>query len=405
MIVPLVLICLYFALQPLIPNPFVWKTLPEIPQQQKEVNNKDSLWIRPIAAAQKLLIEWQQKLQAPSLSVAIGHRDKVLWAEAIGYADIAAQKVANENTIYRIGSISKSVTSVALATLLEQKKIQLDEPIGRLLPNYKLTNPNITPRQLASHTAGIRHYNFCFCLPIHEGFNNEPFNSVQEAVAVFSKDNLLFEPGNGFNYSTYGYTLLSAVMEAASQQPFPEYLQKEILDPLSMKHTLLGRATIPNKDIATFYTVKENQYKPAFEVDISNKWAGGGLLSTPTDLVKMGNALLDSTFLSAETKMALFTPQTLNNGAANPQNYGLGWRIDVNEKNFSPRKVKIIHHGGTIEGAIALLLLFPDYDFSIALMTNRSGRSSELFKPIYQMVIPFIEAQERKDFYPENLSQ
>ena len=106
----------------------------------------------------------------------------------------------------------------------------------------------------------------------------------------------------------------------------------------------------------------------------------------------MGNALQDSSFLSPATKTQLFTPIPLKGGTMNPQRYGMGWRIGTATEHFAPRQVKVIHHGGTIGGGIALIIMFPEYKLTVAMMTNRSGSSRELFEPIFEIVKPFIAA-------------
>ena len=392
----LLVLLAYFAWQPMLPTPFAWNDLPTITPEKKQLENTDSLWVAPIANAQNLLIDWQKKLNAPSLSMAIGHQNEVLWSEAVGYADLENKITANEQTIYRIGSISKSITSVALATLFEKKMLQPDDQMSSLLTDdYNLSNSAISIKQLASHTAGIRHYGLCFCLPIMaEGFNSKTYTDVKDAVAIFGKDGLLFTPGEGFRYSTYGYTLLSAAIQEISQQPFLKYLQTAVLNPLGMQSTKAGGTGTPIDKKASFYEVEEGQFKPIYPTNISNKWAGGGLLSTPTDLVRMGNALQDSSFLSPATKAQLFTPIPLKDGTMNPQRYGMGWRIGTDTRNFAPKEVKVIHHGGTIGGGIALIIMFPEYDLTVSMMTNRSGSSGELFEPIFEIAKSFMEVIE-----------
>lgn len=122
-------------------------------------------------------------------------------------------------------------------------------------------------------------------------------------MEIFQHDSLLFQPGTNFSYATYNYTVLSAVIEELTQTGFLRYMQKEVFTPLGMHHTvadeniktIVGRAGLYN-----FYK-QDNTFKKATEVNNSNKWAGGGLLSTPSDLVKVGNSLLNNTFLDANT--------------------------------------------------------------------------------------------------------
>ncbi len=162
-----------------------------------------------------------------------------------------------------------------------------------------------------------------------------------------------------------------------------------------MVSTKAGGTGTPIDKKATLYDVAEGQYKAIYPTNISNKWAGGGMLSTPTDLVRMGNALQDSAFISPTAKAYLFTPIPLKDGTMNPQRYGMGWRIGTATEHFAPKKIKVIHHGGTIGGGIALIIMFPEYNLTVAMMTNRSGSSGELFIPIFEVTKQFITTIEQ----------
>src|SRR5690606_12487415 len=126
---------------------------------------------------------------------------------------------------FRIGSVSKAVTSVGLGKLLEQEKIRLNDTVGKYVPYFE--HPEITIRQLASHTSGIRNYGLCFCFPIWEYYHLKNHNSIEKSVAVFNGDPLRFKPGTSFGYSTYNYTLLSAAMEEASGSKFLRFMTDE----------------------------------------------------------------------------------------------------------------------------------------------------------------------------------
>lgn len=378
---------------PLITPHFGLQPMPAMEQNQSKV--LDERFAGQQHQLAEILLQSANELEAPAISVAIGINNQLIWANALGHADIAAGKKASTGTQFRIGSVSKSVTSLGMGQLMEAGKLNLDTPIQGYLPYFGSSKPKITIRQLASHTSGIRNYKPCFCFPAHEGLNNDQFESVAEGIAVFGNDKLLFEPGSDFSYATYNYTLISGAMEEITGMPFLDYMKSTVFQPLEMNQTMGDWALREIKDRAVFYDVKNGKYKKAYAVNSSNKWAGGGMLSTPSNLVKMGNALLNDAFLSAATKAVLWEPVPMNNGEINPQHYAIGWRVDATSRILEDRKVQIIHHGGTITGSITLLMLFPEYNMSIAMMVNRTGASGELFNPIYELakiLIPAITA-------------
>ncbi|MBX2877773.1 MAG: beta-lactamase family protein [Saprospiraceae bacterium] len=373
------------------------RSLPDIPTSSTAVVK--SQWQQVEPDLKESLIATAKKLDAPGISAAISLNNEVIWAQALGYADIDEEKLASVQTQFRVGSVSKSITSIGLAKMVEDGLVELDQTVQSYVPYFGANQPDITLRQLASHTSGIRHYRPCFCFPAYESLSNRQFDKMEESVAIFAKDDLQFEPGHGFRYSTYGYTLLSAAMEEASGEPFLNYMENKVFRPLQMTQTMgdWSNTEIPQR--ASFYIVRNGKYREAYSVNSSYKWAGGGMLSTPTDLVKMANALLNNRFLKQGTKEELWEPILLANGEMNPQHYALGWRIGELSKLVPDESVKIIHHGGTITGSITLLILFPEYDMSIAMMVNRSGSSGELFKPIFDLakiILPTKAAMEKE---------
>src|SRR5690606_15028456 len=188
----------------------------------------------------------------------------------------------------------------------------------------------------------------------------------------------------------YNYTLLSAVMEEASKKRFLNFMTDEIFIPIGMEHTAADYADSVMTDRATFYEVSDGEYKEAFPVDNSNKWAGGGLISTPSDLVKMGNALLQNSVLEMETVDTLFKAQQLADGTLNPQYYALGWRHQTFELFEGKKSVQVVHHGGTALGATVLLGLFPECKLSIAMVMNRGTDSFQLFDYVLPIAEQFI---------------
>jgi CubicO group peptidase (beta-lactamase class C family) len=153
--------------------------------------------------------------KAPGLSIAVGRDGKILWSEGFGFADLAAHKPVTPQTQFRIGSVSKPLTAAGLMLLMEEGKIDLDADIHKYVPDYPDKGAPITTRQLAGHLAGIRHYRG------KEFYSGQHYDSIQAGLKIFEDDPLLFKPGEAFSYSSYGFNLISVVMESASQQKFP----------------------------------------------------------------------------------------------------------------------------------------------------------------------------------------
>jgi len=308
----------------------------------------------------------------PSLSVAIGSEDKVIFAEAIGFSDVSSGKKANESTQYSVGSLSKPMTGLALAKLADADKVHLDSLVSLYVKDPGYTN-SFTVKELASHIAGIPHDT-----PERdhaEFVDIKDHKSPYEAFPVFSSHPLLFEPGSDFKYSSNGYILLSAVIESAAQMNYVDFLKESLWAKFQMLHTELDVSTAGKPHETTYYSDREENgsYIPSTTTrDRSFLFGAGGFISTPSDLVKMGQATFSNDFLSDKIKVAQRTTTKLNNGEVNPQKYSLGWRVGEIRLNEGDEQTwTALHHGGvTDEASTAYLLVIPECKASIAFATN-----------------------------------
>jgi len=330
------------------------------------------------SAANDAMTSLASDLQAVSISGAIAMEGQLMWSGAVGLASVENATPASIRSRYRIGSVSKSLTATALARMVELNMIDLDDSVQKYLPDYPLYESPMTVRQLASHTAGVRHYGMDLTLfPPHDSFLDEHFDDVTDATAYFKDDGLQFPPGSDFAYSTYGYTLLSAVMEAAAGIPFLQLMNELLFEPMEMRATGPENGSGEMKDLVSFYHAADGLYGSTRPIDFSIKWAGGGFVSTPTDLVTLGSALLSDSLIEPETRELFFTPQPLFDGSENPQAYALGWRhhktVHILGKDHP---VDVVHHGGTSVGGVAFFLLVPDHNISIAFMSNGVGETT-----------------------------
>lgn len=323
--------CLYRMFDYVITWGSGWQDLPSAAPLQRGF--VDPAWSATATAADAELRATIEAMRAPAVSAAVFVAGRRVWASAIGWADIELQLPATIDASFRLGSTSKAINSMALGTLLDQGRIDLDAPLRTYLPEISETLGALTTRQAISHTAGVRDYGVCLCFPIWEQFNRREFGSTARAgLSVFADDALLFKPGSQFAYSSFGTNLAGAAVEAVSEMDYMRYVQKAVFDPLAMRDS--GPDTQqrrPNR--VQFYDVQEGRYKTAYPVNNSIKWPSGGMISTPSDLLLIGQAMLNASLFSAPTRDLLIQVQHLSDGSANEQGYALGWRY-TDDKNY-----------------------------------------------------------------------
>jgi CubicO group peptidase (beta-lactamase class C family) len=338
-----------------------------------------------IEAARALAQAMMKAEPIPALSFAVMRADEVLWAEAFGKADLELAVPVRTEHRFRLASVSKIVTATAAAQLAARNVIDLDAPIGRTLPDLPEQHRGTTLRQLFTHRGGIRHYLPKDDAPDAPGpIDRRLYKSNEGVLAVFINDPLVATPGERVSYSTFGYTLASIVMEAAAGVPFLEVIRREIAAPLEL-------ASLGPDDPIRRVTNRVRGYHPggairnvipAFEGAWGNipsnnpayKWAGGGLLATPTELAKFGAAHLAPGKLSKPALATLFTVYTARTDRSPP--LGLGWRIDNDESG----RLRW-HHAGGQDGARASLVVYPKEKLCIALASNITGTPGDVNGP------------------------
>jgi serine beta-lactamase-like protein LACTB, mitochondrial len=296
----------------------------------------------------------------PGLALAVAIDGKIIYSEGFGYADLEQRVPVWPTTKFRIGSISKPLTATALMQLVEAGKVDLDAPVQKYVSSFPDQGSVITVRMLAGHLGGIRHYHG------NEMEIQQHYNNVLEGLKIFESDPLIAPPGTKFSYSSYGYNLLSAVIQSASGEPFLSYMQQHVFTPLGLVHTTPDQNTDIVEQRSRFYELaKDGHAENAPYVDNSYKWAGGGFLSTPEDLVRFGSAMLQPGVLDPDALKTMFTPQKTKTGE--PIIYGIGWFI---RKSHSGKPI-YEHSGGSV-GGTSQLILYPESDLAIAITCNLS---------------------------------
>jgi CubicO group peptidase (beta-lactamase class C family) len=326
----------------------------------------------------------------PGLSVAVALDGKLVFAEAFGLADLAQKTPATAATRYRTASVCKLVTVTALAKLVEAGRVELDGSIHEHVVFDPPNGEEITFRQLSTHTAGVEHYS----AKDRGDVMKRHHSTVTESLEVFAHKPLVSSPGAAYRYSTHGYTLLGAALEGAGERDFLTLCAEELFGPLGMTGTgpdLRPALQIdgpqpqgPQTDVATLYDLRPDGPRAvAAPEDPSYKWPAGGLVSTPSDLVRLGRAYLEG-FVPVELVEEWWRPQALADGRV--LDVGIGWRLSSDRDGR-----RVLEHAGSMEGARSVLCVYPEHGLVIALMTNASWRARiELTARLF--ALPFLVA-------------
>jgi CubicO group peptidase (beta-lactamase class C family) len=373
-----------------------WKRAPDGPYPL--VNASSSGWTEAGPKAVAWLTKARADLNAPALSAAVSIDGERVWAGAVGFADLESRTEATLNTGFRIGSSSKAVTSVAMGILIDDGAVDLDAPISTYVRDVSAQLSSITVRQSMSHTAGVRDYGLCLCFPIWEYYNRRHYRSQREALGPFERSRLLFSPGENFFYSSYGYNIAGAVLEAVSTHSFGEFLERQVFEPLGMAATHVDSGE-PMASDATFYEVEDGRgYKKTFGVDNTNKLPSGGILSTPSDMTRLGHQVIAPTMFSERTRDVLIRPQPLADGRPNPQGYALGWRRHEAKLLDGSVTTTRLHHHGVAYGAVSHLSVYPTYGVVVSIMMNKnSGSAGPLGEHAAGLTDLFVSAIKRDE--------
>ena len=305
---------------------------------------------------ENFVAEEMKAQRIPALSVAV-MKDDFIWSKGFGLADLENNVAATAESSYRMASVTKPMTAVAILKLVEQGKVDLDAEVQKYVPYFPRKPHPVTVRQLLGHIGGISHYRNYMA----EGRIRDPKNT-KEALAIFQDFDLVAEPGTRYFYSSYGYNLLGAVIEGASGKSYGDFMRDEVWRPLGMTNTRMDhpREIIPNRVRGyerTTSGVRNSEY-----VDISSRFAAGGTRSTVVDLIRFIRGVADGKVLKPESVDLMWTSLATRDGRETL--YGLGWGVRPESGRFT------VDHGGSQQETRTQITYVPRKRFAIALASN-----------------------------------
>jgi serine beta-lactamase-like protein LACTB, mitochondrial len=324
-------------------------------------------WAAAVDQGRQLARAGLVRQNLPGLSVAVGVGGDIVWAEGFGWADMERRLPVAPGMRFRIGHASKSLTSAAVGLLLEKGKLHLEDEIQTYVPEFPRKQWPVTLRQLMGHVAGVRHYD-----SEEASMPTAHCDRAVEGLKRFADHPLRFEPDSQYGYSTFGWVLVSAAVEAAAQEPLSTFMTAQVFKPLGMTATTFESSAEPMADRVTFYQRRftgdgGEGVVPATAVDYSCFAGAGAILSTPSDLVRFGLAINGGKLLQPDTVQKLQTPQLLTSGKETE--YGLGWMVE--EVTLAGEPTRMVHHASrSLKGGTTSFMTFPARGMVVAVTAN-----------------------------------
>lgn len=323
------------------------------------------------------LLSSQFKVNEPGAVILIARKGQVFYEKAFGMANLELNIPMKPDMVFRIGSLTKQFTAVAILQLVEQGKLSLQDEITKFIPDYPVQGRHITIEHLLTHTSGIKPYTSMKDAGEIQRKDMKP----TEVIDFFENEPMDFEPGTKWRYNNSGYFLLGYIIEVITGKSYATYLEDAFIKPLGLTDTYYGSDTRIIKNRAGAYDKDKDGFLNAEMISMTVPFSAGAIQSTVDDLFKYYKALLGYRLLKKETLNKAFVPYTLSDGKS--ANYGYGWF------QGSVQGSPTLEHTGSINGFRTMALYLPIEDVFIAIFSNCSchPRPVELVSKIAALTI------------------
>jgi CubicO group peptidase (beta-lactamase class C family) len=298
-----------------------------------------------------------QRQHIPGLSLLVARDGKIVLAQGYGLANVELQVPVKPETVFQSGSVGKQFTATAVMMLVEEGKIDLDDPITKYFKDAPAVWQRVTVRELLSHTAGFADYpkNFDF----RRDYTEAQLLKIVEGIP------LAFPPGTKWSYSNLGYLTLGILIHRVTGEFYGDFLQQRIFQPLGMSSTrIISEADIVCNRAAGYRLVKGELKNQEWVSPTLNTTADGALYFSILDLAKWDTALYTEKLLNRSSLDQMWTVARLKNGHPNAGDYGFGWSI------LRKNGHKVLDHGGAWQGFKSHISRYIDDKLTVVVLAN-----------------------------------
>jgi serine beta-lactamase-like protein LACTB len=319
-----------------------------------------------VAALERFIEGQVADKELPALSIALVDDQRIVWARGFGFANLSEKVPATAETVYRVGSVSKLFTDIAVMQLVEQGKLDLEAPVTRYLPDFKPANPFGTPitlRQMMAHRSGLVRE------PPVGNYFDPSGPSLAEMVASLNRTELVYPPGTKIKYSNAAIATVGYALEKTQGEPFPRYLERAVLRPLGLRKSAFQPTPALTKGLAAglMWTYQGREFEaPTFQLGMA---PAGSMYSTVEDLGHFLSVLFaggrgpGGAVLKRETLEQMWTPQFAKPG--DKTGFGIGFQLT----EFEGRRR--VGHGGAIYGFATELAALPEDKLGVVVIASR----------------------------------
>ncbi len=312
----------------------------------------------------KLATDTLARTGVPSASIAVVKDGQIVYVKAYGDAKLDPKSLSTAQMRYSIGSISKQFTAAAILMLQEQRKLSLDDKVGKYLPDLTRAN-EVTIRQLLSHTSGYQDY-------WPQDYVMPPMlepTTAQKIMDIWAKKPLDFEPGTKWQYSNTNYVIAGAIVEKVARIPLLQLLQQRVFTPLGMTSVLnIDQARLTESDPVGYLRYALGPLRVAPKEGTGWLFAAGELAMTATDLAKWDISIVDQKLMKPSSYLEFGREVVLKNGVGTQYALGVGVTSQGGRRAWS--------HGGEVSGFTAQNIVFPDDRVAIVVLTNQDAASA-----------------------------
>ena len=355
-----------------------------------------------IALAEELIAGEKEDRQIPGLSAGIVYDQDLIWQRGYGYANLEAQIHADKNTVYRVASITKLITATMLMLLRDAGQLNLDDPIEKHLPEFKIRSPYpdarpATFRQVVSHAAGLPREG------AHKGWRDMHMPPIEKLLDYLAADTMRLPSMSEPKYSNIGIALLGHTLSQIAGQDYSRYVQANILGPLSMTSSGFERSQYDEDHYAVGYNKRDDGPVPAPHWDEQGFRPAGGMYSTVEDISKFialqfregragGSQILGSSTL-CEMHMPVNIAPDFESG------FGIGWgmRREVGHK--------VIGHSGGLPGYTTNISLVPALKLAVIVFTNTGTVPAQISTKALEILIPAFQRQQARQEAPASAEE
>jgi CubicO group peptidase (beta-lactamase class C family) len=308
-----------------------------------------------------------EEINAPGAVIAVVKGDRIVYQDGFGVANVETREAVKADMLFRVGSVTKMFTTAALVSLAEEGKLKLTDPVDKYAIGLNAKLGHVTTHQLMSHTAGMRDE-----APAY-GLHDD--SALATTVRGWGDEYVFTEPGRVMSYSNPGLTLAGYVLEQVAKKPYADVIDERVFKPLGMAHTTFRPTIAMTWPLSQGHAARGREPPTVVRpfADNSGYWPAGFMFSSAADLARFTIAFMNAGVIDGHTVLKPSAIAAMSTGYADVPSSVENARYCYGLTTAVHRGVRLVEHGGAIDGFGASVRMLPDQKAAVVVLVNRSG--------------------------------